>query len=254
MKTAVSFENDDSVDASCNKLSLEAPLGWLKKGWQDFKHAPSHSITYGAIFAALGWLLVSIAQTNESYLWPSLFVMLLFVGPVLAFGLYDISQELERKHEPSFSHERKKAFSEMGHELMLSLMMTLLFMLIIMLTSLAMNIAAAPWQTGISATLPMTNDTFLYVTIAFAGLLFCVNVFALPMILDQDASAGTATSASLNAVWKNKSVIALWALLVLALSAIGFFTYLLGFVFIAPVLGYASWHAYRETITIGKPM
>ena len=254
MKTAVSFEHDVSVDENCNKLTFDAPFRWLKKGWRDFNHAPAHSLTYGAVFTAIGWLLINIAQTNMSYSLPSLLIAMLIVGPALAFGLYDISKELERKHEPSFSHERKKAFSEMGHELMLSLMMSLVFIFIVMLTSLAMNIAAAPWQTGVSATLPMSNETFLYVTVVFAGLLFCVNIFALPMILDQDASAGTATRTSLNAVWKNKSVIALWALLVLLLSAVGFVTYLVGFVFIVPILGYASWHAYRETIIAGKSM
>jgi len=254
MKTAVSLEHGTSDYENCNKLSLDAPFRWVNKGWHDFKHAPSHSLTYGAVFTAIGWLLISIAQTNMSYLLPSLLIVMLIVGPALAFGLYDISKELERKHQPSFSHERKKAFSEMGHELMLSLMMSLVFMFIVMLTSLAMNIAAAPWQTGVSATLPMSNETFLYVTVVFAGLLFCVNLFALPMILDQDASAGTATRTSLNAVWKNKSVIALWALLVMALTAVGIATYLAGFVFIVPIIGYASWHAYRETIVTGKSM
>ena len=250
MKTVASFETDSAAYANCNVLTLNAPFRWLKKGWQDFRRALSHSLTYGAIFAAIGWLIVTISQANESYLMPSLFFIMLFVGPVLAFGLYDISQQLERNHDPSFSHERKKAFSEMGHELMLSLMMTLMFMFIIILASLVTNILAAPWKTGISAAIPLSDTTFLFVTIVFAGVLFCVNSFALPMIVDQDANAGTATTTSLNAVWRNRSVMALWALLVLALTAIGFATYLIGFLIIAPVLGYASWHAYRETIAI----
>lgn len=250
MKTVISYEADSSVAVHSNLLTMKAPFRWLKKGWQDFQQAPVHGVTYGAIFAAIGWLLVSISLSNESYLWPSLFFIMLFVGPVLAFGLYDISQQLEQKHNPSFSHERKKAFNEMGHELMLSLMMTLVFMMIIMFTSLVMNIIAEPWKTGVSATLPMTDTAFLFVTIIFAGLLFCVNIYALPMILDKDVNAGTATTTSLRAVWKNRSVIALWALLVVVLTVIGFVTYLAGFLVIVPVLGYASWHAYRETIVV----
>ena len=70
------------------------------------------------------------------------------------------------------------------------------------------------------------------------------------LILDRDANAGTAITTSLNAVWRNKSALGLWALLVLALTAVGFATALIGFVFIVPVLGYATWHAYRETIII----
>jgi uncharacterized membrane protein len=58
----------------------------------------------------------------------------------------------------------------------------------------------------------------------------------------------TAISTSLHAVWCNKSVLALWATLILGLTAVGFATALIGFVFIVPLLGYATWHAYRETI------
>lgn len=250
MKTVASFDIDSSAYANCNVLTFNAPFRWLKKGWQDFRRALSHSLTYGALFAAIGWLLVYISQTNESYLLPSLFMIMLFVGPALAFGLYDISKQLEHNHDSSFSHEWKKAFSEMGHELMLSLMMTVMFMFIILFASLVTNIIAQPWQTGVSAALPLSDTTFLIVTVVFAGLLFCVNSFALPMILDEDSNAGTATATSLNAVWKNKSVMALWALLIVALTAVGFATYLIGFLVIVPVLGYASWHAYRETIII----
>ena len=250
MKTVVSFETDSSVYANSNILTFDAPFRWLKKGWQDFRRALSHSLTYGAIFAAIGWWLVYISQVNESYLLPSLFMVMLFVGPALALGLYDISQQLEQNHDPSFSHERKKAFSEMGHELMLSLMMTLMFMFIIIIASLVTNIIAMPWHTGVTAALPLSDTAFLFISVVFAGVLFCVNSFALPMILDQDANAGAATTASLNAVWKNRSVMALWALLVVALTVVGFATYLIGFLIIVPVLGYASWHAYRETIII----
>ena len=252
MKTAISFENDASVYENSSESTLDAPFRWLNKGWQDFRRAPAHSLAYGLMFATLGGLLISIYQSNVNNLLPSLFFFMLFVGPLLAFGLYDISQQLERNHEPSFTHERKKAFSEMGHELMLSLMMTLVFMMMILFTSLVMNIFAMSGQTGVSSALLMSDATFLFISVVFAGLLFCVNSFALPMIVDQDANAGTAMTTSLDAVRRNKSVIALWALLVLALMAVGFATYLVGFVVIVPVIGYASWHAYREIIITRK--
>ena len=250
MKTVLSYETDSSIYAHSNTLSMTSPFRWLKKGWHDFKSAPVHSVTYGAIFAAIGWLLVNLAQTNNSYFLSTLFFVMLFVGPALAFGLYDISQQLERNHEPSFSHESKKAFSEMGHELMLSLMMTVMFMFLVIFASMVTNILAQTWQTGVSAAIPLSDTTFMYITIVFACLLFCVNSFALPMILDKDANAGTATSTSLNAVWENKMVMLLWALMIVALTVVGFLTFLVGFLVIVPILGYASWHAYRETIVI----
>lgn len=247
MKTAHSLGQESPLFAPCRTLSLNAPLGWLKKGWQDFRRAPWHSLTYGVIFAAIGWLMVYFSWTSTSYLIAGLIVSLLLVGPVLAFGLYDISQQLEHNREPSFSHERRKAIHEMGHELMLALLLSLVFLVLLILISMVMNLLATS-SFAVAAAVPMSDTAFLVVAVIFGGLLFWVSSFALPMILDQDADATTAIATSLHAVWRNKSVLALWALLILVLTAVGFATGLIGFVFIVPVLGYATWHAYRETI------
>ncbi len=248
MKTADSVKNDSPIYAACHPLTPTTPFGWLKKGWQDFRRAPWHSLVYGVIFAAIGWLLVSLSWTSESYLLVALFICLLVVGPALAFGLYDISHQLENNHEPSFHHERSKAILEMGHELMLALLLSLMFMFLLILVSIVMNVVTISGQSAASAAVPLSNTGFLVVAVIFGGLLFGASSFALPMILDRDADAMTAITTSFHAVWRNKAALALWALLILALTAIGFATALIGFVLIAPVLGYATWHAYRETI------
>lgn len=248
MKSAHSFKDDSPLYAPCRKLMTNAPLGWLKKGWQDFRRTPWHSLVYGAIFTAIGWLLVYFYWTNESYLIVGLFISLLVVGPALAFGLYDISWQLEQNNEPTFSHERGKALHEMGHELMLALLLSLGFMFLLALVSIGMNIVATVGQPEVSAAVPLSDTAFLVVAIIFGGLLFGASTFALPMMLDQDADAMTAINTSFHAVWRNKSALAIWGLLILALVAVGFATALIGFVLIMPVLGYATWHAYRETI------
>ncbi|MDT8405145.1 DUF2189 domain-containing protein [Sulfuriflexus sp.] len=248
MKAAYSLKNDVPLYAPCRELTFNAPLGWLKKGWQDFRRAPWHSLVYGMLFAGLGWTLIYFSLFYESVLLVSLFISALLVGPALAFGLYDISQQLERKRKPTFGHERRKAIHEMGHELMLAMLLSLVYLILLILISMVTNIITAPEQLAVSAAVPISDTVSLLLAVVFAGLLFCASTFALPMILDQDATAMTAIITSLNAVWRNKSVLALWALLILALVAVGFATALTGFLFIAPVLGYASWHAYRETI------
>lgn len=248
MKTANSFQNDVTLYAPCRKLTFNAPFVWLKVGWQDFRRTPLHSLTYGTIFACIGWLLIYSSRFYPDVFLVGLFISFLLVGPALALGLYDISQQLERKRKPTFAHERRKALHEMGHELMLALLMGMAFLVLLMLMSMALNISALPQQLAVSAAVPMSDAVSLLVAVIFAGLLFCANAFALPMILDQDASAMTAIITSLNAVWQNKSVLALWALLILALVAVGFATALIGFVIIVPVLGYATWHSYRGTI------
>jgi len=252
MKTADSLQNNLALYQPCHKLSFSDPLRWLKKGWQDFQRAPWHSLSYGAIFTGAAWMLIYFSWSYEHYLLLGLLFSFLLVGPMLAFGLYDISQQLERKHKPTFSHERRKAFHEMGHELMLALLLGTVFLIMFIMTSLAMNIGSAFGPSAVLTVVPLSNTVSLLITAVFAVLFFCAGTFALPMILDQDANAMTAMLTSLNAVWHNKAVLSLWVLLILALTVVGFATALAGFVLIVPVLGYATWHAYRETIITNK--
>ena len=248
MKTANYIKPDSSLCGACRELTYQAPFRWLKKGMDDFRRAPLHSLVYGVIFAVIGGVLVYVSRLDFGYLIAGLIVSLLFVGPALAFGLYDISQQLEQNHKPSFRHERRKAWHEMGHELMLVLLLSLAYLILLLIVPIVMDIITASDRFAVTASVPLTDSATLFIAILFAGLLFWVSVFALPMILDQDADAMTAITTSLHAVWRNKSVTVLWAVLILLFTALGFATALIGFVFIMPVLGYASWHAYRETI------
>ena len=68
------------------------------------------------------------------------------------------------------------------------------------------------------------------------------------MIMDRDVDAITAVLSSINAVLKNKAAMLLWALIILGSVLVGFLTLFLGFIVTLPVIGYASWRGYRETI------
>lgn len=228
----------------CRKLTMDAPFRWLKKGWQDFRRAPLHSLVYGVIFAVTGWLLLYFSWMNDgdALVFGILFGFLI-LGPVLSFGLYDISNQLEMNREPTFRHERQKAFHEMGHELMFALMLGMIFVVLVVVLSMVAGFEPTLWQkTGPYAVGP------LLITVIFAGMAFCTSAFALPMILHRDADAATAVITSVNAVFRNKRVSVLWALMIFVLMALGIATAMFGIILIAPVLGYATWHAYRETI------
>jgi len=247
MKTVDSVESNIPLYVPCNKLSFSAPFRWLNKGWHDFRNAPRHSLIYGTIFATVAWVLIYFSSSYENFLLAGTLFSFLLVGPMLSFGLYDISQQLEQKLEPSFSHERGKALNEMGHELMLALLLGVVFLIMLIMASMVTNIMAGS-QPDVLAVVPISYEVSLITLGLFAGLLFCAATFALPMILDRDTNAMMSIITSLNAVWRNKWVLAVWVLLIAMLSAVGLVTGLVGFVVIVPVLGYASWHAYRETI------
>ncbi len=244
VQTAGSVAKGAPLYAPCRKLSSDAPFRWLRMGWQDFRHAPRHSLAYGAIFVIAGWLLLYFAWANaNNALVFSLLLGFLIMGPVLAFGLYDISHQLEQGREPAFRHERQKAFHEMGHELMFAMMLGMMFVILSIVMSMLFGV-----EPGIGAGKASYAIPPLLTFVLFAGLVFCTSAFALPMILHRDADATTAIATSINAVLRNKRVALVWALLIFALTAIGFATALIGLAFIVPVLGYATWHAYRETV------
>jgi uncharacterized membrane protein len=94
--------------------------------------------------------------------------------------------------------------------------------------------------------------TFLVVGSAvgsiFALLTFMFSAFSLPMICDREADAVTAIVTSVNAVLRNKRAMFVWILLIVGLTGIGFATAMIGLAVTIPLLGHATWHAYRETV------
>jgi uncharacterized membrane protein len=82
----------------------------------------------------------------------------------------------------------------------------------------------------------------------FALITFAASAFSLPMLIDRRVDSVTAVVTSVNAVLRNKKVMLLWAAVIVASAAIGFATALIGLIVTMPLIGHASWHAYRETI------
>ena len=78
--------------------------------------------------------------------------------------------------------------------------------------------------------------------------MFVVSAVAIPLILDKDADFITAMQKSYRAVTRNPGPMALWALTIAVLTALGIATGFLGFVVLFPVLGYATWHSYRALL------
>ena len=85
----------------------------------------------------------------------------------------------------------------------------------------------------------------------FAALVFASAALSLPMLVDRDADMVTAVLSSVNAVLRNKAAMAVWAACIVALTAVGFATAFVGFVWLMPWLAYSAWHAYRATLVTG---
>jgi uncharacterized membrane protein len=87
----------------------------------------------------------------------------------------------------------------------------------------------------------------------FATLVFAVSVVSVPMMLDRGNDAVSAAILSVQVLAKNPATMAVWAVAIVVLTGIGLATAFLGLVITMPVIGHATWHAYRDCVGWSGP-
>ena len=92
--------------------------------------------------------------------------------------------------------------------------------------------------------------TYVAVGGVFAGLIYCVSVISIPMILDQPVDAITAGLTSFRLVLTQTGVMLWWGALITGLVALAMLPGFAGLLVVGPVLGHATWHAYRATVQV----
>jgi uncharacterized membrane protein len=70
--------------------------------------------------------------------------------------------------------------------------------------------------------------------------------------LDRRADAITAVVTSINATLRNKLAMLIWGALIVIAVLMGFATMFVGFIVLIPLIGHATWHAYRQTIDASR--
>jgi uncharacterized membrane protein len=248
--------------APCRELGLWAPLDWLRRGWADFRAAPRQSLTYGAVVVLLSWALAFVAVEFGGY-WELLALAsgFILVAPLIAVGTYSISEQIERGLQPSLRRcfvEERRAF---GNLMVFALMLMIVFLVWWRAASaihifFPIDMRSADWHHYL--------EFFALgsaVGSVFAAIVFAAAAFSLPMLMDREADTVTAVVTSVNAVLRNKPAMVVWAGLIVLAVAPGFAVLFVGrerggaFAAVMallgitlPLIGHATWHAYRATI------
>ncbi len=235
--------------------SLKA-FEWLGRGWQDLRKSPAASLGHGFLVTMLMVIAAELAY-GRPFLFAAMVSGFLLVGPILAMTFYEISRAHEAGETASFGG----AFDAWSH----NPRATGLFGLILAIAVVAWErISAMLFSLIFGGAVPSMNlfmeDVFLsgrYPTLAaalvlvgfvFAALVFCIAVVTLPMIMHRDTDVLTAMATSVKAVAVNPAASLLWAALIVILMAVGFATSLFGMLVVMPLLGHATWHAYRDMV------
>lgn len=237
-------------------LPTRTAFDWLRAGWRDLWVNPLPSLLYGlAVFALSLAVVAGIFRTElDHFLFPTL-AGFMVLGPLAANGLYAKSRDLERDKHTGFWRMVVLRPRSRYQGLFLGVLLLALFMLWIRSAVLiyALFFGVKPFP-GMNELMPMLllTPTGWAILLAgsvvgalFAAFAFAVSVFSVPMLLEEETDALSAMGISMALVWNNLTVMLVWGSIVVALFAVSVLTGFLGLIVIFPLLGHATWHAYR---------
>ncbi len=237
-------------------VSLDAPWTWLAKGWKDLTSAPLYSLSVGLTVVIVGsGILWFLWQTGNSSLIPIAFSAFVLVGPIYAVSLYEISRRLENGDRISFGRlifvQTKSPLHIylMGVFLLLALLVwvriaTLLYALFILGDYQPLSEFVSFAFTTPSGLSMLALGTVIGAFIAFA--IYSATVISIPMLMNEDSDAFSAIITSINVVKENFWPMLLWAWLIVVVTAIGIGAAFIGLAIAFPLLGHATWHAYKD--------
>jgi len=248
----------DGPSPHIRRVEIDRPWTWLAKGWNDLLAAPRISLLYGALIAAASIVLAgTLLLVDLPYLLLPMAAGFFLVAPLIAVGLYETSRRLETGEPVSLAAalgalKRNRAqLANLGIALMLIHLIWVRAASLIF--ALFFNTAHPTWGRIIDTvffspeSLPFLA-TGCAVGFVFAVVAFAIGAVSIPMLLDRDVNVFTAIVTSISAVRLNWQAMALWAALIVVFTAVGMATFFIGLIVVMPLIGHATWHAYRDMV------
>ena len=243
------------------RLPVDRAWTWIAAGWSDVIAVPRLSLGLGGTLVG-----ISMALTAGMWLAGSIHLMLplaagfFFVAPLLAIGTYEISRR-RQAGEPIETAGVLLAFRRNAGQL--ALMGLVLMFIHLVWVRIALLLFALSFgsvnpsldQLFSALLLSPASLPFLVAGTAIGGLLaafvFAISAVSIPLLLDRDVGVATAIATSWVAVRTNWQAMALWAGLIVLFTSIGIATFYVGLALVLPLVGHASWHAYKDVVVQG---
>lgn len=241
-----------------NPITLDHPWEWLAKGWKDLTRAPKFSLAYGAVFVVVSYLLtLGLVAEDLFFIIPPLAAGFFLVAPLLGIGLYQISDTLERGEQVQFCNALTAWKRNQTHlsamALVLVLVMLAWMLAALLVFALLYHQPVPTWENFIpvvflSGNSPVFLLTGILVGALIAAFTFAISAITVPMLMDRQVDVFTAMQTSVHAVRTNWQAMALWACLIVMFVGVGLVTFYLGLIVAMPLVGHATWHAYRDLV------
>jgi len=255
-------EDEEAADfvAALRPLTYSDPFRWLACGTHDFLQAPVIGLFFGGCFVAMGWALLKMFQNAPAYV-LGLSAGFLLVGPFLCMGLYHVSGRLERGERPRLIEAAMAWRCKLDTMAIFGVVLLVLEMLWARASLVVFALSFEGTMPDFAGTLrslvdPRNLNFLLVWTILcsmFATVIFSVSVVSIPMILDRRTDAITAGITSVRLLLTQPAVMLLWAAIIVVLVTLAMLPGFAGLLVVGPILGHASWHAYRAAVETGRP-
>jgi len=241
-----------------NEITLDHPWQWLAKGWKDLRLALRFSLAYGSAYVVVSYLLTfGLVYQQLFFIIPPLVAGFFLIAPLLGIGLYQISDNLERGEEVKFCNATRAWRRNEVHLSAMAIVLVLVvlvWMLAALLSFVLFYDQITPtWENFIPEVfLSGKSPGFLFPGILIgaliAGFTFSISAISVPMLMDREVDVMTAMQTSVRAVRKNWQPMALWACLIVMFVGAGIVTFYIGLVVWMPLVGHATWHAYKDLV------
>lgn len=238
-----------------HRVPASRPFIWLSRGWDSLVHHRAASLAYGVIVAGLGSLILAYDR-HPLYIAAAVCAFLV-VGPVITAGVCELSRARDHGEDCDFQDSlqamrRSRASLWAFAQVLLfvavgGFCMAALF-LYASTGAIAPSLETTIWGDVLAQLSSLQLVTYSTAFLVLASAVFLLSVVSVPMIIDRHVDAGTAMRMSLRVAARDKAAMLVWAALIITLVAFGFGTRLLGMILVLPLLGHATWYAYRDMV------
>ncbi len=236
-----------------SRVNSDSPWFWLAAGWRDFVRAPGVSLLIGLLVTAAMLAVIALLRPSSyPFLAAGVFAAVVFLGPVLAVGLYELSRRIEHR-KPVGLAQLHFGWMRNGSGVLTAGGVLLFFMLVWYLLSMVAGVLLFGMNAAPGAATRIDNIGMLaiFCSVGFVVMsgIFVLMVVSVPMLIDRpEVDIVTAMQSSIEAVKTNPGVMLLWAMLIVLFTALAIAPLFLGLSVVFPLLAYSSWHAYRDLI------
>jgi uncharacterized membrane protein len=256
MANSISLRRHHFLHVGIRRVPALQSIEWLRRGWDDFTHMRAASIAHGALITALGAVLLMLGSSH-AYLVAAAISGYLLVGPVMTTGLCELSRRREEHEGTGFDDSLQGLTRNTEGLLYFGVVLALIAVAWFVLSGVVLQSVLHTSAPSLGRALwgSLTDAASLPEVLAYIGsgailaaAVFTLSVVAVPLIINRHASALDAMWISAKVTFWNLPAMVVWAALIVLLTTIGFAPFLFGMIIVAPLLGHATWHAYRDLV------